>query len=63
MLRRQATLALVVLAFFAMVMVARFTWPDISPALRYLSVGLIAAGLLVMVVGFVLRERRRRSEG
>ncbi|WCN84290.1 hypothetical protein [Micromonospora sp. LH3U1] len=63
MRRRQATGALVLLALFALIMAARFTWPEMSPTLRYLGGGLIAAGLLVMLVGFAARERRRRSGG
>lgn len=62
MRRRQAMGALAVLTIFVLIIAAQFAWPEVSPTLRYLSGGLIAMGLLVMVVGIV-RERRRRSEG
>ncbi|MDG4781182.1 hypothetical protein O7614_16150 [Micromonospora sp. WMMD961] len=63
MRRRQATSALVVLAFLLLIIVAQFAWPEVSPALRYLGGGLIAVGLLFLAVGFAVRERRRRSDG
>ncbi|MEU8408326.1 hypothetical protein AB0C19_19225 [Micromonospora sp. NPDC048842] len=63
MRRRQATGALVLLAFFVLLIAVQFAWPEVSPALRYLSGGLIAVGLLVVAVGFAARERRRRSDG
>lgn len=62
MLRRQATGALVVLAFFVLIAAVQFAWPEVQPALRYLAGGLIAVGLLLVAVGFVRRERRRRAD-
>ncbi|RAO34759.1 hypothetical protein ONO23_02489 [Micromonospora noduli] len=63
MLRRQATGALVLLAFFVLIIAAQFAWPEVQPILRYLAGGLIVVGLLLVAVSFVLRERRRRSDG